>query len=187
MRKRSIEEIREGLIQGNKIYQYAKKDDIGISSQRRIELAERGQEPYAIVVTCSDSRLPVEHIFHVGLGEIFVIRNAGNVIGEFDLGSIEYGTVHLHIPLVIVLGHTGCGAVNAAIHGSAEGHINSIVEEISDAIGTCKEEVTCVKMNVEHSISRIKESTLVEELISKGELQIKGAIYHLKSGEVEWL
>ena len=101
--------------------------------ERRTELVS-GQSPFVTVVTCSDSRVPPELIFDQGLGDIFVIRVAGNVMDPVVLGSVEYGVEHLHTPLLVILGHQCCGAVTAATEGGAEGNIESIMTEIEPAV-----------------------------------------------------
>ena len=103
------------------IYQKSKREDT----------SENGQHPYAVIVTCSDSRVPAEHIFNAGIVELFFIRTAGNVIGDYALGSVEYGAEYLGTKLIVVLGHTNCGAVDAALHGGAHGAIATITDEIS--------------------------------------------------------
>ena len=110
MNTESNRSIRERLKNGNARYR-------ALDDARRIETAENGQHPYAIVVCCSDSRVIPEKIFSAGLGELFVIRVAGNVLDKHQFGSIEYAAAHLHCSHILVLGHTGCGAVTAALSG----------------------------------------------------------------------
>ena len=102
-------DIEERLLKGNKIY-------VKNANKELLDTLSKGQNPYALIVTCSDSRVVPEHIFSTSLGELFVIRTAGNVINEGELASIEYGIEHLNIQYVLILGHTHCGAVHAAIH-----------------------------------------------------------------------
>ncbi len=103
------------LKSGNRAFLSAAENEADISPSVRKETAQKGQFPYAVIVACSDSRVVPEHIFGCGIGELFVIRVAGNVIGDHQLGSIEYAVRHLKCPLVVVLAHPGCGAVNAAL------------------------------------------------------------------------
>jgi carbonic anhydrase len=103
------------LKEGNAKFVKAIANDADVSLPLRKELAEKGQRPYAIIVTCADSRVPPEHIFNAGLGDLFVIRTAGNVVGEYERASVEYAVAHLGTRLVVVMGHTHCGAVNAAL------------------------------------------------------------------------
>lgn len=171
----------------NAKYVAAEHNKADISVALRSHTALNGQEPYAVIVTCSDSRVPVEHIFHAGIGEIFVIRTAGNVVGDFELGSIEYGAEHLHAKLVLVLGHIGCGAVDAALHGHAHGHIAHIVEEIACCLPEGCDARTAELLNVEHAISRIRGSEVIQQLEAAGRLMVCGALYDIVSGEVKFI
>src|SRR5690606_26127797 len=102
-------------------------------SHKRIIETQHDQHPFAVVITCSDSRVAPEIIFDEGIGDLFVIRTAGNLIGDLELGSIEYATEHLHTSLVVVLGHTECGAVKAFLEGGETcGHIKNIVETLAN-------------------------------------------------------
>ena len=112
--------VLDFMLAENAVYAAAASNDGDVSRELRRQTAEDGQSPYAVVLACSDSRVPPEHIFNAGIGELFVIRTAGNVVGEYELGSIEYGAEHLHAQLVLVLGHSGCGAVEAALNGGAQ-------------------------------------------------------------------
>ncbi len=155
-----------------------------VSLQKRAHLAENGQHPYAVIVTCSDSRVPPEHIFHAGIGELFVIRTAGNVIGEYELGSIEYGAEHLGAKVVMVLGHTQCGAVEAALKGGARGYIKKITDEILRHIPQgcdCREgEIANVKRGVE----LIMQSENMQELVKQKKTIVVGALYNVATGKV---
>lgn len=124
-----------------------------------------------------------EHIFSAGIGELFVIRVAGNVIDKHALGSIEYAAEHLGCRLAVVLGHTHCGAVGAAMHGEAEGFVKSITDEIQAAIGGETDELRACEKNVRNSASVI-ESALSDTV---GGLAVAGAIYNIESGEVAFL
>lgn len=123
----------------------------------------------------------------VGIGEIFTIRVAGNVIGNFELGSIEYAAEHLGVKLIVVMGHSRCGAVDAAIHNAGHDSIVHITDEIRRAIGTETDPVCCEKLNIRHSMECIKKSPLIQSYLHDGSLKIVGAYYHTRSGEVEWL
>ena len=160
--------------------------------ERRAELVS-GQSPFVTVVTCSDSRVPPELIFDQGLGEIFVIRVAGNVMDPVVLGSVEYGIEHLHTPLLVILGHQCCGAVTAATEGGAEGNIESIMTEIEPAVEVaCETELTgsdlvevAIDENVDLVIKNVLDrSPITKELVEEGELVILGAKYSLETGEV---
>lgn len=175
------------LMAGNKEYLIAKEGKGDISEEIRILTHEYGQKPYAIVIACSDSRVIPEKIFMVGIGEIFTIRVAGNVIVDFELGSIEYAAGHLGVKLIMVMGHSRCGAVDAAIHNAGHDSIVHITDEIRRAIGTETDPVCCEKMNIRHSMERIKKSPLLQTSIKDGSLKIVGAYYHTRSGKVEIL
>lgn len=181
------EEAQQLLVDGNEAYITSDTNEADISEERRADTAKNGQYPYAVVITCSDSRVPPEHVFNAGIGDLFVIRTAGNVIGDYELGSVEYGAEHLHSKLVVVLGHTGCGAVQATLDGGAHGHI----EEITDEIASCLPENCTAQeaeiLNVQNSIEEIKSSTIMQELIENGEVEVVGAIYDIATGSVNFL
>ncbi len=175
------------LTEGNKTYVKNGKNGGDVSAERRQDTAENGQHPYAVVITCSDSRAPAEHIFNAGIGELFVIRTAGNVIGGYELGSVEYGAEHLHTKLVLVLGHTQCGAVDAALSGGAHGYIKTITDEIDACVPDGCDPREAEILNVKNSISRIMQSEIMQELTQTGAVEIRGAIYNIETGEVEFL
>lgn len=175
------------LMSGNEEYLIAKEGKGDISEEIRILTHEYGQSPYAIVIACSDSRVIPEKIFMVGIGEIFTIRVAGNVIGDFELGSIEYAAAHLNTGLIMVLGHSHCGAVEAAMKDARHDTVKAITDEIKQAIGNEKDNTLCEKQNVLHSISKIETSPLLQKLKEEKHLAIVGAYYHTRSGKVELL
>ena len=125
----TADEAIEKLKSGNMRYLLMNSNSGNVSAALRKFTYEHGQHPHAIIVTCSDSRVIPETIFSAGLGELFVIRVAGNVIDDHQLGSIEYAAGHLGSPVVVVLGHTHCGAVDAAINSDPEGYIKFITDE----------------------------------------------------------
>lgn len=154
-----------------------------------------GQSPLAALVCCSDSRVPPEHIFNASFGEIFVVRVAGNVAGPTVLGSVEYAVAGLKVPLLMVLGHEGCGAVSAAIRRSGTGAINSILYEISmvmdpaDAGRTDEKTMSkYVEANVRHTMdSLMRRSDTVANAVNGGQTLLAGAVYCLNKGEVRLL
>ena len=170
----------------------------------RIRELKKGQEPFVVLVSCSDSRVPPELIFDQGLGDVFSIRTAGNVIGDFELGSIEYAVEHLHCKLIVVLGHENCGAIQAyASSGNAEHseehsaeHSEDHIQSLINYIAAEEEEKmvpesqktnidTLVKANIVHGVNLLKSSTpILKPLFDKGELKIIGAYYDLDSGSV---
>lgn len=167
---------REKLIEGNRRYCAAGYD------ARREQTAKEGQHPYAIVICCSDSRVIPEKIFSADIGDLFVIRVAGNVLDGHALGSIEYAAEHLGCSLVLMLGHTGCGAVAAALSGHAAGFVSAITDDIRAAIGMETDPDAACRKNVLHGVNTIREA-----LASLPELEIAGAVYDIATGAVEWL
>ena len=167
---------REKLIEGNRRYCAAGYD------ARREQTAKEGQHPYAIVICCSDSRVIPEKTFSADIGDLFVIRVAGNVLDGHALGSIEYAAEHLGCSLVLMLGHTGCGAVAAALSGHAAGFVSAITDDIRAAIGMETDPDAACRKNVLHGVNTIREA-----LASLPELEIAGAVYDIATGAVEWL
>ena len=167
---------------------------------RRADTAAHGQHPFATVIACSDSRVPVEAIFDQGIGDLFVIRVAGNVCGTSETtGSIEYGVEHLGTPVLVVLGHTNCGVVTAAVEGAdARGGVASLLEQIKPVVADTRrrnpqlqgDELldAAIKANVFHTIGTLlTNSPIVAGLIRTGRLTVLGAMYDLRSGLVDWL
>jgi carbonic anhydrase len=155
------------------------------SVELRLRTAKEGQHPYAIVICCSDSRVIPERIFSADIGELFVIRVAGNVLDRHQMGSIEYATSHLGCSLIIMLGHTGCGAVAAALEGHSGGYVSSITDDIRAAIGDSKDPDEACRLNVIHGVERIRKDFATHPQVGKAE--IRGAIYDIASGDVRWL
>ena len=174
------------LREGNERYLEAETGSGNISPAIRKDTCENGQHPFAILVTCSDSRVIPESIFSAGIGELFVIRVAGNVIDDHQLGSIEYAVEHLGCCLVVVMGHTHCGAVDAAIHHDPSGYIKYITDEIKAAIGEETDDFRACCLNVEHSIALIENNLDIRAMEKEG-LKVVGAIYHIEDGRVEFL
>ena len=165
---------------------------------RRMEVFENGQAPFATVLSCSDSRGPVELIFDQGIGDVFVVRVAGNICGLSETASLEYAAEHLKIPLLIVLGHSKCGAVTAVVkeekvHGSLPqlaAHIVPAVEKAKQVQGKDFSDGllhTSIEENVWHSIAEMLQSEIISELVQEGKIKVVGAFYDLHSGEVKWL
>ena len=183
----SAAEALKKLQEGNKRYLQAETNPGDVSPKIRQKTCDEGQIPYAIVITCSDSRVIPESIFAAGIGELFVIRVAGNVMDNHQLGSIEYAADHLGCKLVVVLGHEHCGAVNAAIHHEPAGFVKTITDEIRKAIGEEKDELRASCLNVERSVSVIRDSLGIQETDENDGLKVCGAVYHIDSGSVEFL
>ncbi len=179
-------EIIDKLKEGNKKYIDAKTNDGDISADIRKDTTVNGQHPYAIVVTCSDSRVIPESIFSAGIGEIFVIRVAGNVIGEHELGSIEYAAGHLGTKVIMVLGHTHCGAVGATLQGGAEGYTKLLTDAIKKAIGDEKDESKACALNVNRGVEIINKALENHEEIKASEVDVLGAVYDIETGKVDF-
>lgn len=179
-------EAMEKLKDGNQRYLDAASNPGDISALIRKKTCEEGQTPYAVVITCSDSRVIPESIFSAGIGELFVIRVAGNVMDHHQLGSIEYAVDHLGCNLVVVLGHSHCGAVGAAMASEPSGYVKFITDEIRKAIGGEKDELRASCLNVENSVTVIKDS-LNYRGDGESDVKVCGAMYHIDSGKVEFL
>ena len=192
----NADEALQRLMEGNERYVANKSTDLNESQSRRAELAQ-GQNPFATIFSCVDSRVPPELVFDRGLGDLFVIRTAGHVIDNAVLGSLEFGVAELKIPLLMVLGHEKCGAVKATVeavekNATAEGDINWLVEGIRPAVEEVKSQSgdlldNAVKANVTLTVERLKGSAILSEALEKSELQIVGGRYDLDTGMVEIL
>ena len=160
-------------------------------AQRRTELVQ-GQKPFAIVLCCSDSRVGPEIVFDQELGNLFVVRTAGEVLDAAGIGSIEYAVVHLGSPLLLVLGHEHCGAVAAAVADSKEpGHIADVVKAIRPAVAKTKGEPgdpleNAVRANVQDIAAQLRSTNpVLSEGVRTGRLKVIGAVCSLKTGKVE--
>ena len=179
----SAEEALTLLKEGNARFTKGKLSTKGNYPKIRATLAG-GQQPFAIVLCCADSRVAPEIYFDMKLGDIFVIRNAGNVVDDVVLGSIEYGAEHLGSPLVVVLGHTSCGAVTAAVQGGkVPKNIGSIIKKIQPSVGSSKKVNDVAKKNAKAMAKMIKE----DEIIKHCKTKVVAAVYDIETGEVNWL
>lgn len=179
----TAEEALKLLEEGNIRFLSDKSELRNINSERRNEL-KNGQSPYAVIVSCSDSRVTPTTIFNAGLGEIFDIRIAGNIVDDYALGSIEYGVEHLHSPLIVVIGHESCGAVtatyNSVVKGEkVSGNIEDIIEKIEPNINPDGTVDDGIKANIESVVKEISEDDVIKELISEGKVKVIGAYYNL--------
>ncbi len=154
------------------------------------------QRPFAVLLSCSDSRVPVELVFDHGIGELFVVRVAGNTYDDLVEGSIEYAVEHLHVPLLVVLGHERCGAVAAAIESvetgqPAPGHIDSLLVQIRPIVRRLRKRpdllAAAVEGNVRGVLAHLRGDDQLREHVAGGELTAVGAIYSLDTGRVRWL
>jgi carbonic anhydrase len=161
--------------------------------QRRATIAAE-QEPVAVIVGCADSRVSPELLFDQGLGDLFVVRTAGHVLDNVDVGTVQYATDFLHVPLVVVLGHRGCGAVGAAVAGEKVlGHLADVLSVLRESALSVQAEpgdwaINAVKANVRRTVSQLQSAALTANQGPDAPRPgIVGAYYHLVSGEVDWL
>jgi carbonic anhydrase len=199
----SADEALQKLLDGNKRYVESKLNTCGETTATAREKLAKSQKPYAIILSCSDSRVPPELIFDKSLGEIFVVRVAGNVPDPVVLGSIEYAAEHLGSPLIMVLGHERCGAVTAAVDakGKPEGNIGAIIKAIAPAVKkaklACKDCAQCdlkdkaklVECAIDENAKMVaanlpKQSKVIRELVKEGKVKIVAAKYDLDDGKV---
>ncbi|MCD7935363.1 MAG: carbonic anhydrase [Tannerellaceae bacterium] len=184
---------------GNERFYTGQSKHLHQDSQTIRELTA-GQHPKAVIISCSDSRVPPEIIFDQGLGDIFTIRTAGHVMSDFEEGSVEYAVEHLHTQLVVVLGHEHCGAVHAMLEHLDNDHVEGHIGAIVDALKNEPEEQEVLKVksddlperailaNIIHGVKQLRESDpILSHMYREGEIQIVGALYHLDNGQVEFL
>jgi carbonic anhydrase len=183
----SPQESLERLIEGNRHYVEDNLRSLDRSSYRREELLLK-QNPFAVIVGCSDSRVPPEIIFDQGLGDLFVVRVAGQVAGPIELDSIDYAIQVLGASLVVVLGHESCGAVKAVLSGNTAG-IEEIARLIKPALRGVKpaDLEMAVKENVKWTISYLKSTPIIKKMVKEGKLAVIGGYYNLSDGHVEIL
>jgi len=188
-----VDPLKEKLLEGNKRFVNSQMIHINQDLERRKEMFE-GQNPFAVIVGCSDSRIPPEIIFDQGLGDLFVIRTAGHVVDDIALGSIEYAVEHLGVQLVVVLGHEKCGAVNAAVQGGKlHGNLEELVEEITPAVNAARNLpgdllTNSIEQNVKHVQKEIiDESEIIRTIQKNGNVKIIGGVYSLSNGAVTFL
>ncbi len=181
------------LMAGNQRYVRQKQQHPDESLARRKEL-ETAQHPFAVILSCADSRVPPELLFDEGLGDLFVIRVAGNILDDAVLGSIEYGVEHLGARLVMVLGHEKCGAISAAVEGGiAPGHIQALVAAIQPSVEATHMQPgdrihNCVIANARRVARQIRESEpVMKESVQKRRVKVVAAVYGLDSGKVTLL
>ena len=185
---RAVEMLKEGN------QRFLNKNEQDRDLHLQVSQTSGGQFPYAVVLSCIDSRVPVELVLDQGIGDIFSARVAGNIINEDILGSIEYACGVAGSKAILVLGHTKCGAVTSACKGVELGNITALLSKVKPAIANVQErngevkveEVT--KANVHQSIKEIREnSSILSDLENEGKIKIVGAIYHVEDGRVSYL
>lgn len=190
----SAGEAIEKLQKGNERFVKLKQKHPDESKKRR-KLMLKGQHPFVVILSCSDSRVPPELIFDQGLGDIFEIRNAGNVLNEHVIGSIEYAVMHCGVKLIVIMGHQDCGAIAATLSGVSETrYIKALEDSIQPAIENCKEKGLEINSD---NVVRAHVMQDIEELLSQDDelvkymkehdVKIVPAYYHLDSGKVDFL
>jgi len=184
---------------GNTRFLSGNKKHPNQGAERRKSTADNGQKPFVTILSCADSRVVPELIFDQGIGDIFVVRVAGNVADTDEIGTVEYGVEHLGTPLLVVMGHTKCGAVTAVVEGAkVEGSIPALVDNIAPAASkaralnpdkTTKELIPfAIEENIWQSITDILNgSEIVRDLVREKKLRIVGAVYDIETGRVKWL
>lgn len=181
------------LLEGNRRFSEGTVRHPHQTAERRKETSG-GQAPFAVVLTCADSRLSPEIVFDLGLGDLFVVRNAGNLLSDHVIGSIEYAVEHLHAPLIVVMGHTRCGAVAAAVAGGeAGGHIQSIVNSLAHVVVAARARGGDTANQAEQLNARMSADALaasdpvLAKAVAAGKLKVVAARYNLATGAVELL
>lgn len=186
----TAEEVIDRLKEGNQRFVKSNLNGELQDEKRRIELTG-GQKPWAIVLSCADSRVVPELAFDTGLGELFVLRVAGNIANTDTIASIEYAVAHLGTGVIVVMGHESCGAVGAAIAGGDNGYnLNHLLSQIQPALSqtTSTDVNDVVKKNAELSANDLYDrSAIIKGAVDKGELKIVSAYYNLNGGNVDFL
>lgn len=194
----SADEALQRLIEGNERFLggTTRWDRVTVAS---LATLASGQQPFATILGCSDSRVPPELVFDAGLGELFVVRVAGNVMSSEVAGSLQYAGSHLRTPLFVVLGHDGCGAVAAALETRRSGalqlsRIRILVDSILSGLDGIDPDLSpaeqlslAVERNVRWTLRQIAESPEGQARLREGQIKLKGGIYELASGRVRWL
>jgi carbonic anhydrase len=187
----NIDEVMNRLNEGNTRFKEDGLENVLVDQPRRDSLVP-GQEPYAIILSCADSRVVPEHAFDSGLGEVFTVRVAGNVANTDSIASIEYAVAHLGSKVIVVLGHQSCGAVTAAMAGGDNGYnLNHLLAHVAPAIAACDAGAdvnTVVKKNARLTANDlISRSSIIASAVNEGRVKVAPAYYHLTTGQVEWL
>lgn len=191
------------LIEGNKRYIEGTADGAELTITTRRQDITDGQNPFAVILGCSDSRVPAELVFNRGLGDLFVIRVAGNIVAPSQIGSVEFACQHFGTQLVVVLGHSHCGAINATVDaltgesGSLSPNVASIVDLVTPAVHpivmseqyTDKDELIheAMRANVKQSVNELQmRSSILRDMVNKDQIRIIGAEYSLETGVVDF-
>lgn len=187
----TCEQVRQRLAEGNDRYVKGLLEHPHETSYLREAVASK-QYPFAVIVGCSDSRVPPEIIFDQSLGDLFVVRVAGNVIGNIELESIEYAALHLGTPCIVVMGHQSCGAVDAVVEGNAQG-MPAIAKLIKPSVEEAKKNSSddvlsaAIKENAIRMQNFLLNSKQINKLYKEKKIGVRAAYYDLSTGAVEWL
>lgn len=179
------------LMEGNDRYVHDKLEHPNRTSERREALVSK-QEPFAVIVGCADSRVAPEILFDQGVGDLFVVRVAGNVIGPLEVESVEYAAVYLHSSIILVMGHENCGAVNAVVQGTTK-DVEEIARLVQPSVDEAKKEnskdllSSSIKKNAIHMKESLVKNPVLQKLMKEGKIEIQAAYYHLQTGAVEIL
>ncbi len=193
------EESLARLDRGNECFVKGDHEHPRLDEEIRQHTFENGQNPFVAVLSCADSRGPIEYLFDQGIGDIFSVRNAGNVCGDNALGTLEIGVYKFDIPLIVVLGHTDCGAIKLAVDEKKLGGVmDAIIDKITPVVHRVREthpdlggrdfytEVT--KANAQHvGEELLAKSELLRDKVKQGKLRVIAGLHHLHSGKVDWL
>ncbi|WKY47976.1 carbonic anhydrase [Eubacteriaceae bacterium ES3] len=183
----SLNSILLRLKRGNEAFLKGQSVDFEKLHKQRRQTAREGQMPDVVVIGCADSRVSPELIFNAGIGEMFVIRTAGNLAGELQMESVAYAVNALGTKLIVILGHSSCGAVQAAKVGNPPDYLKGTAERIQSAIGGETDDKSCELKNIEYGVKKVLESELIKEKVDKSEVAVIGAYYCLETGAVEFL
>lgn len=194
--ERTPEGVLKRLKEGNDRFLEGKTLAPNRTEERRLE-TQKKQEPFAVVITCSDSRISPTLAFDTGIGDLFIIRTAGNIVSEIELASIEYAVEYLKTPLIMIMGHTDCGAIKAFVnHANVEGHIKSIMDTLENepeeklVFKTCKSDTlqNCTLANINHQAKLIMQnSEIIKKKMQEKKLMVVEAEYDHVSGKVNIL
>lgn len=204
--ERSLEALSL-LIEGNRRFMAGLRSVDGTPSPARLrELAKNGQRPFCLVLSCSDSRVPAEIVFDRGLGDLFLVRVAGNTVGEEMIASLEFAALSFDSPVLVVMGHTGCGAIQASIEAHRQGddavfpspYVRHLVDHIRPAVEACDKDEglsgdhdECMQRvtwaNVDHSIEVLLHSSeVLKKLVKDGRIMVVGSVFDLDSSRAEF-
>jgi carbonic anhydrase len=193
------EEALKRMQDGNRRFVERRHEFSGLDAEQRKAMVSEGQNPFACVLSCSDSRVPSEHIFDCGFGDLFMVRVAGNVCQSIEAGSVEFAVWELEVPLVVVLGHSHCGAVTAAVkEETVFGSIRTILDQVSPSVLQARAELpdgdheAILNSAIHKNVLKTMEDLLLGSMVVRktvriNKMEVHGAYYDIETGVVEWL